>query len=485
MGEVYQKLAELGESDYYPYHMPGHKRNLHGDMPAQWVKTDITEIDGFDNLHQAEGLLLKAQKRASVLCHSDESYFLVNGSTCGILSAVSASIPFGGSILMARNCHKASYHAAYLRQLSIHYLYPEMNEINISEPVTASRVKAGMEAHPQCKAVLIVSPTYEGRIADVAAIAQVVHERNGILIVDEAHGAHLGFSPLFAKNSNQCGADLVIQSVHKTLPALTQSAVLHVNSDRVNRERLQRFLRIYQTSSPSYPLMAGIDNAMEIIEKQGVALFENFYRQFTSMTDILGNCKHLRILGGDRQDIGKLVIDTSTTNISGSELYQILLQRYHLQPEMAAPDYCLAMFTVADTPDGYERMTRALLEIDKDLVSKKTENPPARADADHNKKEQRQLSEIVSPCALEKQEKVKLSEAWDSDGEMVPLEQAIGRKAGDFVNLYPPGIPLLVPGEPMTGLLCEELTKSLNQGLNVQGIIKKDNKLWVKCLIER
>ena len=251
-GPLYKELERYGDLDYYPYHMPGHKRRQLGEIPEQLLKTDITEIDGFDNLHQAEGILKEAQELAGRLYGAEETFYLVNGSTCGILSAISAALPVGGHLLMARGCHKSVYHAAYLRKLKLSYLYPKrLPEFGFSEAVTAEQVREALEQESDIGAVLIVSPTYEGRIADVKAIADEVHAKGLPLIVDEAHGAHLGFADGFASGSCQAGADLVIHSVHKTLPAMTQTALLHVNGGRIDRDLLKRFLRIYHSISMS------------------------------------------------------------------------------------------------------------------------------------------------------------------------------------------------------------------------------------------
>ena len=255
---LYDRLLQYQSSEMYPFHMPGHKRRK--DDFANPFFIDITEIEGFDNLHHAEGILKDAQDRAAALYHSEETYFLVNGSTCGILAAVSACTARGGKILMARNCHKAAYHAAYLRGLDIEYLYPEKEDIfGINGGIHEDIVEKALEEFQDIQAVMITSPTYDGVVSNVEKIAQIVHRKGIPLIVDEAHGAHFGFHEYFPKSSVEMGADLVIHSLHKTLPSLTQTALLHVNGNRVDRECLRKFLDIYQTSSPSYVFMAGMD----------------------------------------------------------------------------------------------------------------------------------------------------------------------------------------------------------------------------------
>lgn len=471
MEQLFKKLWENSESDFYPYHMPGHKRHVWGQLPEALARLDITEIDGFDNLHQPEGILDGLQKKAAQLYGAEESFYLVNGSTAGILSAVSCALPVGGRILMCRNCHKSAYHAAYLRNLTISCLYPPvLEEYNIFDAVTAGQVQDALDREPDIGAVLVVSPTYEGRISDIRAIARVVHDKGIPLIVDEAHGAHLGLAKVFAPNSCQAGADLVIHSVHKTLPALTQTALLHVNGSLIDRDNLKRFLHIYQTSSPSYILMASIDNALSYVEREGGQAFGRFRERFALMLERLSACRNLRFLPADpeRQDIGKLVISVKGTNSDGQKLYDILREEYHLQPEMAAGSYVLAMFTVGDSEDGYSRMEQALLEIDGRLES-------AEKDSDIFLYRPQETGGRALPFGA----------AWEMEAENVDLSHSAGRYAGEFINLYPPGVPVLVPGELITEDVCKNLRTCVKQGLTVQGIEIQGGRMLVKVIKER
>lgn len=470
MEHLFEKLVRNGESDIYPCHMPGHKRNGWGRLSPELCQMDITEIEGFDNLHQPEGILLELQRKAAELCGAEESFYLVNGSTCGILSAISAALPEGGHILMARNCHKSAYHAAYLRNLKITYLYPEVLEkFDILEAVTPEQVRAALEASRDIGAVLVVSPTYEGRIADIGGIAEAAHEKGIPLIVDEAHGAHLGWSREVHENSCRQGADLVIQSVHKTLPALTQTALLHVGGELVDRELLKRFLHIFQSSSPSYLLMASIDNALQYIEEDGGRAFVRFREMYDSMLEELSRCRVLKFLPVDRerQDIGKLLISVKDAEMTGRQLYDILLNRYRIQPEMAAESFVLAMFTLGDKAEGYRRLTDALLEIDSGLERRRE---PAEAFRNGLWPE----NPDGGGC--------RLTDAWDGEKEEVLLEESEGRLAGEFVNLYPPGVPLLVPGERITEELKRKICNWLGQGLAVQGIETREGRHLMKVL---
>ncbi len=478
MEHLFEKLDEYGRGDVYPYHMPGHKRHGCGSLCEEIYRKDITEIEGFDDLHQPTGILRDLQTHAAKLYGAEESFYLVNGSTAGILSAVSAVLPFGGHILMARNCHKSAYHAAYLRNLKVSYLYPDlMGEYDIFDGIRPEQVREALEQETGIEAVLIVSPTYEGRISDVAGIARVVHEKGIPLIVDEAHGAHLGFSEDFAPNSCQAGADLVIHSVHKTLPSPTQTALLHVNGAIVDRQRLRRFLHIYQSSSPSYLLMAGIDNALQYVEEKGAEAFAAFAANYARLFQELSECGHLRFLSPEagKQDIGKLLISTKMTNMSGKKLYDILLQKYHLQLEMAAETYALAMFTLNDTKEGYERLKSALLEIDKTLERKTSDKSGADCPSGR--------LFLQNPASPDTVGAVSLAAAWDGEKRFVRLQESLGLFAGEFVNLYPPGVPLLAPGEVITAQLIKDIKRYLKCGLKVQGIevMQKELRICVLC----
>lgn len=483
---LFEKLLKYTQTDIYPYHMPGHKRKGFGMLPEKLYKIDITEIEGFDNLHQPEDVLQSLQQEAAGLYGAEESFYLVNGSTCGILSAVSSALPAGGHILMARNCHKSAYHAAYLRGLSVTYLYPAyLGEYDIYDAIEPRQIRRALAREPDIGAVLIVSPTYEGRISDIRAIAEIVHEKGIPLIVDEAHGAHLGLWESFPKNSCQLGADLVIHSVHKTLPALTQSALLHVGGELIDRERLRRFLRIYQSSSPSYLLMAGIDSALQYVKQQGQEIFGRFRERYEKMLSELAVCRHLKSLPDLRgkQDIGKLLISVKRTKLNGKQLYDILLKEFHLQTEMASASFVLAMFTVNDGEEAYRRMAEALLAIDGRL--EEAADGSARGGMEGMRRGEMESAACKPAESGHQTDAIPLALAWDMPVELADLTESAGRYIGEFINLYPPGVPLLVPGERITGELCRNIADFVEQGLEVQGIQlqKGGNGLCEKALV--
>jgi len=255
--DLYSKLMAYGNSDVYPFHMPGHKRNKKFD---EFYKMDITEIEGFDNLHHPESIILEAEQRAAHLFGAEETFFLVNGSTSGILAAISSISKEGSTVLVARNSHKSVYHGIYLNNLKVTYLIPDViEEFDINGGIDPEEVRICMEHNKEIAGVIITSPTYDGVVSDIRKIADIVHEYGIPLIVDEAHGAHFPLWDEAPESAISCGADMVIHSLHKTLPSLTQTALLHVNGNIVDRDKIRRFLGIYQSSSPSYVLMASID----------------------------------------------------------------------------------------------------------------------------------------------------------------------------------------------------------------------------------
>lgn len=499
-----EKLQKYAKSDIYPFHMPGHKR-VSLDF-ANPYSMDITEIEGFDNLHHAEGVLKEAQEAAAELYGSRFAYYLVNGSTCGILAAISAAVPRGGRILVARNCHKAVYNAIYLRQLSAEYLYPAETRSGLQGQITPEQVNGRLEECPDVKVVVITSPTYDGIVSDVAGIAKVVHRYGIPLIVDEAHGAHFGFHDAFPKNAVRLGADAVIMSVHKTLPAFTQTALLHLCSERIERAAVERFLGIYETSSPSYILMAGIEKSLSMIKEQGRELFDRYAAMLHSFRESVQDLKQLWVPGASdfsREeafafDIGKLPI-ISRCGISGQELQERLLREYGLEMEMSSGNYVLAMTSLMDRQEGFDRLSVALHEIDAGLSS--VSNMPRE-----NCQEQRDvlklsgetdapqkisgepkitsglLEENISPREIyRKPEKaMEIYEAEEAEHEVLPLKQAVGGVSAVTVFLYPPGIPVLVPGEWIDSTMANNLCRCLQLGLDVQGLTGNESISIVK-----
>lgn len=461
---LYEKLKMYQQSDYYGFHIPGHKRNKEKFPIGLPYEIDITEIEGFDDLHHAESILKETQERAARLYKADESHFLVNGSTVGILSAILGVTDRGDKILVARNCHKSVYHAIYMNELEPLYVYPKYEkDLQINGEISCKEIEEILEKEKEIKAVVIVSPTYDGVVSDVENIAKITHKYHIPLIVDEAHGAHFGFHKVFPKNANEKGADIVIHSVHKTLPAMTQTALLHLNGDIVNRESVRNYLHILQSSSPSYILMASIDYCMEMLENHGDILFDEYVERLLSLRRELESLKHLRVIRTKHFDISKLIISVKDTNMTSGELSKILLEKYHLQMEMTAGTYVLAMTTVGDTEEGFLRLKKALFEIDRELKIQRTEG-----------------KELELPRLPLVYKSAKVIKEAQRDGlSYVKWEEAEGKIAGEYAYVYPPGIPFLVPGEKITKEAAECLKRYEELQFTIEGIaVEKHIGVW-------
>lgn len=478
LDEIYldKRLSAYAQTDYYPFHMPGHKRMiLETDHLYQ---SDITEIEGFDNLHHAQDILRNAQERLRALYNSRRAYYLINGSTCGILSAIGAVTDPGDEILMARNCHKSVYHAVKLFRLKAYYVYPPIMECGIQGAIDAEDVEDVLKLHPHIKLVVITSPAYEGIVSDIRKIAELSRRYHFYFIVDEAHGAHFSLSSYFPESAVHQNADLVIQSLHKTLPALTQTGVLHVSGERTDDNRVEEMLGIFQTSSPSYVLMAGIDRCVRLLEHSREKLFKQFHHRLVRFYDGCKKLKHLRLLtekdyassGVYAVDASKLVISTQDAAINGCQLYYKLLEQYHLQLEMYSAEYVLAMTSIMDTREGMDRLLSALFAIDRDL-SRDTGGTGMSGHIVLRQDAFQKRTFMERAYAARK----KALEVWETGGrveEMAFMDSA-GRISAEFVYLYPPGIPMIVPGEIISKELIEIWEECHRLGLNISGMRDK------------
>lgn len=496
-----ERLTEYAGSDAYPFHMPGHKRReipdgIPGGFPDPYG-IDITEIDGFDNLHHAEGILKDAMETAAAIYGADRSWYLVNGSTCGILSAVFATTENGGKILTARNCHKAVYHAICLNRLEAEYLYPEeITEFGINGGIRAEDVRKALEKDAmhcagnsgdvrgkitKIQAVLITSPTYEGVVSDIRAIADAAHEYGIPLIVDEAHGAHLEYADQchsFPKSALEYGADIVIQSLHKTLPCFTQTAILHVKGKFVDQDRVSRYLSMFQTSSPSYLFMAGMERCIRYMDgdgRNGMVRYEKRLERFMErmeglqVLEVLDReiCGKYRTVAG--WDPSKIVVSTMRAeDFHGEELAETLRRKYHLEMEMTAPEYVIAMTSLMDTEEGFERLGTALLEIDGALRHC-VESEQQKEKGESKGKKRCETPEATESKVSHPIRRMLICEAMDADTERTALQDTVGKVSAEFVYLYPPGIPIIAPGEVFTDAIVEKIMAYKAAGLLVQG----------------
>lgn len=453
-----KRLIEYSNQDVYPFHMPGHKQSLCLDVDPYQI--DITEITDFDDLHHAEGILKEAQDRAAQLYNAKSCYYLINGSTCGILAAISAATKKGDKVLVARNCHKAVYHALYLRELIPVYVYPQITDYNIQGQILADDIQKALAENSDIKAVIITSPTYDGLVSDIKTIAEIAHSRNIPLIVDEAHGAHFGLARSMPENAISQGADYVIVSIHKTLPAFTQTALLLTNGNIADERKIEKFLDIYETSSPSYLLMAGMDRCIRIMAEQKDELFAKLDTNLDRFYDNVNQLKNIKVLtkscfsSKDMNDFDKtkIIVATSKSDINGHELKSLLREKYKIELEMSAENYALAIATVMDTEEGLNRLAEALIAIDMDCEGRQNE-------ADY-------MTNIYSG----QNRKLEIHEADDYEQSQLPLEEAVNKVSADYIYFYPPGIPILVPGEIITEKNICDIRHALSLGRQVYGL---------------
>ncbi len=424
MESLHKKLEQYRDKDVYPFHMPGHKRQLDGAY-----KIDITEIDGFDNLNNPTGIIKDLNEEIARMYNSKKSYFTVNGSTCGNLSAISAVADAGDYIIISRNCHKSVYNAAFLRKLHVEYIMPEMYNDTLIGEVTIDSVREAVQRLEKSsikpKAVVITSPTYEGVVSDIPAISMYLHSKKIALIVDSAHGAHFHFHEAFPEDYIEL-IDICIMSAHKTLPVLNQAAIVHVNSTLVDAENVKRYISMYQTSSPSYVIMDSMSRAIELLGEND--LHKNYVKCLYDFYEDVSKLHALSVESiSNNRDISKIVIYTNGY-LKGEELCQILRSKYHLELEMCNREYALAMTSCMDTEDGLRRLSGALTEIDGELdISKKDKKTNMRFLRDHTKK--LELYEV------------------SNNYEELPYEKCEGRILAETIIAYPPGIPLIVSGE--------------------------------------
>lgn len=483
--DILAKLEEYSKAGYVPMHMPGGKRNTEF---ASTSALDITEIDGFDNMHNADGIIKNASERAAILYGADKTLMLVNGSTAGILSAVCGATRRKGKIIVARNCHVSVYNALIMAQLEPVYVIPEVEEkTGIYRGLTLEQIRKCIEANADVQAVIITSPTYEGIVSEVREIAGFLHEKGIPLIVDEAHGAHFKFSEEFPESAVEAGADLVINSIHKTLPALTQTALLHISGNYVDYDKVERFWNIYQTTSPSYILMASIDRCMGIIEEQGDYIFKEYTNRLKKLRENIAKFKNIKLLASD--DISKIILICD----DGKYLYDRLLKEYKVQLEMASFKYAIAMTSVADKQEYYDRFLNALQEIDASwkVESKDSGNDVGKSGKEHEGCGMRVVRTVGdagegADYAINNKPEVCMCPAnaidlMDENGYedlSVNSPDICGRISMSSVLIYPPGMPVVNVGERITGDVCRIIINAIDAGLEVPGL--KEGK--IRCL---
>lgn len=479
------ELEKIESSDLYPFHMPGHKRVVINENLKNPYLRDITEIDGFDNLHSPSGFIKEEEEFAAKVFGAEKSFYLVNGSSCGVLASIMAvSSPSDKRLLIARNGHKSVYHAVELSGKKVDYLYPECENLyGFSKSVDPQMVKERLD-QAQYEAVYITSPTYEGIVSDIKKICEIAHAKKIPVIVDEAHGAYLGIfeqEGFLPQSAVRLGADIVIQSMHKTLPSMTQTAILHTQGKLIDIEKLKYYLSVFQSSSPSYILMESISDAIHYCERNKAKLLDHYtglLKEFYEKAKSLRNLElyHNSDFGDElKKDPGKLVIGIKEhVHYTGKQLADDLRSKFQLEMEMAEQRYVIAMTSVMDCQKGFNRLAEALVQMDDYLERFVNQNSLATAgkSSDFHFSEELKLETILSSKVAMSQDKI-----------LLPLDKTDGRISADYVYLYPPGIPLVVPGEKITEKMIQYIKDKKESGLSVLGMADVENEL-INCIAE-
>ena len=401
---MHKEISRYLSRDIYPFHMPGHKRNP-DFFPPSFLANDLTEIPGMDVLSAPKGIIREFLDKIARGFGARESFFLVNGASAGIVAAFCAAgdVP----VFVPRNAHVSFYNGLVFSGARPTYYLPKILDCGLAGGVSADTF-VGI---PQGAFVFVVSPTYEGFVSDIAAIAQVVHGRGGVIVVDEAHGAHFSFHNYFPQSALAQGADIVINSLHKTLPAVSGCAVLHVN-ERVDTERLRFFINAVQTTSPSYALMAACDFMLEKLWGNP-ELFENYVRRLKNAREELADL----LVEEEKKDPGKLLLMHDGT---------LLVKKTKIEFEMVNERFALAMTSVADTDEGFARLKKAAAKFSIGGKLPPVGFSPAIPEA------------VLTP-----------REAMSRQTEIIPADKAIGRISAELIAEYPPGIAIVAPGERM------------------------------------
>ncbi|NDJ16774.1 aminotransferase class I/II-fold pyridoxal phosphate-dependent enzyme [Myxacorys almedinensis] len=458
-----------------PFYTPGHKRGvgsptaLQALIGSQALRADLPELPELDNLCAPQGVIEAAQALAAQTFGAERTWFLVNGSTCGIVAAILATCEPGDKIILPRNVHQSAIAALILSGAIPVFIQPEYDLLlDLAHSITPETVAATLDQHPDVKAVLMVYPTYFGVGGDIRAIADLTHRYNIPLLVDEAHGAHFAFHPNLPISALDAGADLSVQSTHKTLAALTQASMLHVQGDRIDRDRVSQSLQFVQSTSPSYLLLASLDAAREQMATQGQELMERTLRLADEARSRLQTIPKLATLtpkqattsGFYTLDRTRLTVTVSQLKIDGFAADKLLHQQLGVTAELPSLRHVTFIFSLGNTEADVERLVEAW------------ETLAASGEAG-------EANESVSGWEpLDVKQARSPREAFFARSETVGMAQACDRVSAELVCPYPPGIPVLMPGERITQDALNYLQHVLKLGGFITGCTDSTLKTW-------
>lgn len=452
---LYEGLMALANDQTINFHMPGHKNRMH-NMP--WLKDagllDTTETFGADNLLHPDGFIKQSLEKIAEIVGAKRSLFSVNGTTGSVYMAQHIALQPGDTLLVQRDSHKSVYSGAILNRVELDFVYPKYHATkHVVTDIDADRIEEKLKSNPKIKAVMVVYPNYYGITSDLSRIAELCHAHDALLIVDEAHGSHMHFSDRLPPSALSCGADIVLQSTHKTLPSVTQTSLIHLG-ERVDRYKLKRAHALFQTTSPSYLFMASIENALLWIDSQA-----GRERLAVLVQEVSAFRKKVRTLPGfellEPEDLQYGLDPTRILlrheSMTGGRLKEKLYQNYNIALEMADMYYGLALATVNNVPQDFDALHAALA----DLAEKHAEEKIVR-----------DIQVDIIPATVE----IPMYEAYHMEKEERKLTDSLGRLAGQQIIPYPPGVPMVLPGEAITEPILKKLLELQKQGIDIVGM---------------
>ncbi len=476
------KLIEYANSDVVSHDVPGHKLgNIGNDLESvigkETFRLDANAPRGLDNLSRPTGVIKEASELMADAFEAEQCYFLTGGTTLGILAMIMSTVRAKEKIIMPRNVHKSAINALILSGAVPIFVQPHIDpKLGIANHLEINAVKKAIKAHPDAKCIFAINPTYFGAISDLKTIVELAHEHDMIVMCDEAHGSHLGFSHKLPVSGMQAGADLASCSLHKTLGSLTQSSILLVNSERVDHLRLRSTINMLQSTSPSSLLMASLDASRKTFSTEGARRLNNLIDMANETRARINQIPHLKALDKDYflkqgsfgYDETKLIIKISELGINGFEAYRELADIHHVQMELAETHLVLAVLSIGTTQEDLDALVDALRAISDKYSSQKL--PAIKPKVRYS------FPEVFT----------RPREAYHAPKKYIPLAEAAGEIAGESVMIYPPGIPIVIPGEVISEDIINDLDFYRRNGSTIlsdttYGFMKVIDKAeWVK-----
>lgn len=448
MNEIRDSLRRHIKKERASFHMPGHKGNsaILGDaFPNDILSFDVTELDGTDCLAHPDDAILKSEEDAAKLCGAKRAFYLVNGSSCGILAMFYAYFGEGDTVIVDRTCHRSVINALTLCGIEPVYVAPEQDYTkSIPKGFAAEKIKKTLSQYPEAKGIFITSPNYYGMMSEIKEIADLAHAASIPLLVDEAHGAHFMASSRLPESAIKQGADAAVVSLHKTLPCPNQTALLMINDEKM-ANKIQNAINVFQTTSPSYVLLSYIEAALTLTKEQGEKLTDELLENLKPFS------KH------QTDDPFKLLISFTENGLSGYETEKILCEEFGIYAELADEQNVLLMTSWANTKADFKLLKEAL---DKISAIKK----------------EKEIHTVSAFSFTEGKPQISPRKMRSSKTEMVDLKNASERISASTAVAFPPCIPIILPGELITATQIKILTE-LASHTKIDGIT--DGKITV------